>query len=97
MGKSKKMLNGEEKRPPGWRVSDAVKEDFTTFCDSVNNGYEDACAAALTIWKYLPSQIREWATLEAKGTPAVDKKFWEIFSQGLEAGIQVLQQKKSRK
>lgn len=73
----------------GWTVPVSVKDAFVDFCTSRGARIQEDAAGALVIWKYLPAQIREWARLEAKGTPAVDRQFWESFARSLELALQV--------
>jgi len=84
-------------KPVGWRVADDVKDVFTDFCKAVGANYEDSCAGALVIWQYLPAQIREWAILEAKGQPAVDREFWLDFAAGLQLGLRAQQGSQPKK
>lgn len=91
------MAKNMQKLTLGWRISRDVKDDFTDFCAKVGSLVQEDCSGALVIWPYLPAQIREWARLEAKGLPAVDKKFWIDFQKGLELGLAAqanIQQKK---
>jgi hypothetical protein len=77
-----------EKVQTGWIIPVKIKESFVTFCAEKGALAQEDCAGALVIWQYLPAQIREWAKLEAKGLPSIDKKFWEQFRHGLELGLQ---------
>ncbi len=71
----------------GWKVPLAVKENFTTFSNKVGTLIQEDCAGALTIWPYLPSEIREQAKLAAKGLVEVDPAFWEDFRSGLRMAL----------
>lgn len=79
--------NNSELKALGWRISEEAKDAFTAFCDTVNAGYEEACAGALLMWIHLPAQVREWATLQAKGHQIIDDQFWKDFAAGLELGL----------
>lgn len=72
----------------GWPIPPTVKEAFTDFCKEVGTLAKDDCAGALFVWQYLPAQIREWAKLDAKGTPAVQKEFWMVLEVGFGRAIE---------
>ena len=71
----------------GWKVPVAAKETFASFCSKVGSVTQDDCAGALTIWPYLPSEIREQAKLAAKGLVEVEPAFWEDFQAGLRMAL----------
>ena len=81
------MDDAIEKVTAGWPVPVEAKRSFTEFCAKSGSLAQEDCAGALVMWQYLPAQIREWARLEAKGIPSVDKEFWRAFEAGLQAGI----------
>ena len=87
MAKQETGQNNSELKQLGWRIPEEAKDAFTAFCDSVNAGYEEACAGALILWTHLPAQVREWATLEAKGQKMIDPQFWKDCAAGLELGL----------
>ena len=83
------MKKNPEKIKLGWYVPTECRDKFSQWC--ADNGLicQDDCAGALVIWTYLPAAIREQAKLQAKGTAAIDEKFWEQFRAGLELALQV--------
>jgi len=98
------MTKISEKTKPGWAIPVDVKESFVEFCAHVGAIAQEDCAGALLLWQHLPSQLREVAKLDAKGSPVVDPDFWEGLKDGLEVSIQALiesqkqtKQKKSSK
>ncbi len=60
----------------GWPVPTTVKEDFVEFVAHVGSIAQEDCAGALFLWQHVPPDIREWAKLDAKGSPAVEAVFW---------------------
>jgi len=98
------VKNNMEKVKTGWEIPVPIKDNFVEFCAHVGAIAQEDCAGALLIWQHLPAQIREWAKLDAKGSPVVDPDFWEGLKDGLEVSIQALiesqkqtKQKKSSK
>jgi len=71
------MKKNPEKIKPGWWLPVKVKESFADFCSDVGHHIQEDFAGALFIWPYLPAQLREWATLDAKDNPVVKPEFWE--------------------
>ena len=70
------MAKNQEKIKPGWAIPVQVKDSFKDFCDDAGAIAQDDCAGALFLWQHMPPSIREWAKLEAKNKPYVDKGFW---------------------
>ena len=79
-----------EKIKTGWPIPETVKESFVEFCAHVGAIAQEDCAGALLLWQHLPSQLREMAKLDAKGSPVIDPDFWEGLKDGLEVSIQAL-------
>lgn len=71
----------------GWKVPLEVRDAFTKFANMVGNVIQEDCAGALTIWPYLPSEVRERAKLVAKGLVEDDPEFWEVFQSGVQLGL----------
>jgi len=76
-----------EREQLGWKIPPAVKKEFMEHCDKTGAKYQDALAAAMVIWQFLPPSIQRAAQLEAFGEPTLDRKAWLAFSRGLEDAI----------
>ncbi len=99
---SKEDVDGIEQQVQlGWKVPVAAKENFATFCNEVGAVIQEDCAGALTVWPYLPAEIREQAKLAAKGLGEVDAGFWEDYQAGLRTALRAqansLQGKRGKK
>lgn len=77
----------DEQTQLGWKVPLKVKDDFAKFSNKVGTVIQEDCAGALTIWPYLPSEIREQAKLAAKGIADVEPAFWEDFRSGVRVAL----------
>ncbi len=77
----------DEQTQLGWRVPVKVRDTFAKFASEIGTVTQEDCAGALTIWPYLPSEIREQAKLAAKGLVEVDPAFWEDFRSGVRMAL----------
>ena len=85
MGKNQKTIK------LGWAIPVTVKDCFIEFCAQFGLVVQEDCAGALFLWQRMPAQIREWAKLEAKNDPRVDKGFWLRLHNLLAGSIPMLQ------
>ena len=74
----------------GWPIPVKTKDDFVEFCAHVGSIAQEDCAGSLFLWQNMPAMIREWAKLAAKGSPVVDKQFWDGLSNLIDASVQGL-------
>jgi len=77
------MINNLKKVQPGWLIPETVKDKFRDFCIEKGENTQESCAAALTLFCYLPAQVREWARLVAKGLIPADEEFRKEFAGGV--------------
>ena len=91
------MIKNNEKIKTGWPIPVNVKESFVTFCASKGTLAQEDCAGALTLWQYLPAEIREMVRLEVKGLMEPDLVFWQDFAAGLRLGIHAQQAARQEK
>lgn len=77
-----------EKVQLGWKIPKSVLEKFRVYCVEVGSNYQDTTAAAMVVWPYLPAEVQRRAQLEASGKS--QKKFWDLFSSGLEDAMHKL-------
>lgn len=77
----------KEKKSLGWKVDDDLIEKFKSYCEMTGSSYQDAIAAAMVIWQYLPASIQRQAQLEANGTICVDAEFWKLLNDGLNEAV----------
>ena len=86
------MIQNTKKIQPGWEIPIVVRDAFRDFCVKKGAIVQEDCAGALFLWQQMPAQIREWAKLEAKGLPAVDKPFWIGLGRVIDASIPSLRE-----
>ena len=77
------MKKNDEKVKPGWYIPPSVRNSFTEFCNLKGTLIQEDFAGALTVWQYLPAEIRELAKLEAKELRAPNLQFWSDFEAAL--------------
>ena len=87
------MKKNIETTKTGWPIPVKVKEEFTDFCERVSSFAQSDCAGALFLWCRMPSNIREWAKLEATDKPVVDENFWAGLQDVLQSIAQDLYEK----
>ena len=95
------MAKNLETTKTGWPIPTKVKESFVEFAAHIGAIAQEDCAGALFLWQHMPAQIREWAKLDAKGSPVVDSDFWKGLNVGLELSLrahsEVQKQRKGKK